>query len=52
MAEQGLDHGLSLAGITASEEDGMIEDMVEIVEFHPHFVAGGEGPDVLVGLVE
>ena len=52
MAEQGLDHGLCLAGVTAAEEDGMIEDMVEIVEIHPHFMAGREGPGFLIGLVE
>ena len=52
MAEQGLYHGLRLAGVTAAEEDGMIEDMVEIVEIHPHFMAGREGPGFLIGLVE
>ena len=40
--EEGIYHGLRLAG--GHLEDGVVENMIEIVELRPQFVPGGRGP--------
>lgn len=47
-----IDHALGLMGVAPAKEDGMVEDMVEIIELKPVLMAGQEGPRLLVSPLE
>ena len=47
-----VDHLLSLLGVAVTEEHGVIEDVVQIIELESVLVTRREGPRFAVGRME